>query len=391
MKKKLEVILKTVERCNLNCTYCYFFNNIDKSYLLHPKYISLNTVKSIANFLSESIKANNFDKIRIYFHGGEPMMQKKADFDLMCKIFKEQILPKAELDLVIQTNGTLVTDEWIELFSKHQVGVGISLDGPKIYNDSARIDHRGKGTYDRVREGIKKLQDAHKENKIGNIAALTVINPAHHSKTIYRHFVDDLKIYTLDFLLPDMNYEQMAKHTEETGYTALNYGQYLCDIFDEWTKDDNPEISVRILNSALSLMTGGVARLLNFGMPDSSIEAITIASNGDISPDDTVRSADPALMNLNENVNKSTLKECLESKLFKTIKAQQLDIHENCKECLWGNVCGGGFAVHRYSAERGFNNPSVMCDGLKLIYKKIATYLLNNGYSRHELEKTLIA
>jgi uncharacterized protein len=388
-QRRLEVILKTVERCNINCTYCYFFNGIDQSYLSNPKYISMQTIYAVADFLAQGCKELKYDMVRIYLHGGEPMMQKRSSFDEMCSTFYSVISPIAQLEIVIQTNGILVTEEWIDLFSKYEIGIGVSLDGPKHINDIDRIDHQGKGTYDRVLKGINLLQAAYEEGRIGKIAALCVINPLHSAKEIYRHLVDDLKIETIDFLLPDLNYEMMERHTVETGFKAEDYGNFLCDAFDEWVKDDNPSIFVRVLNSTLSLLTGGHTHLLNFGPSDGSLEAITISSKGDVAPDDTLRSANPELMNTQKNVANSKLSDCLSSPIFKAIKYSQINIANTCQECEWGKICRGGLPLHRYSVENCFDNPSVMCDGLKILYHKVTSYILSKGFPINKLENIL--
>ncbi|MCS5707958.1 4Fe-4S cluster-binding domain-containing protein [Candidatus Berkiella cookevillensis] len=74
---RLEVVLKTVERCNINCSYCYFFNDKDKSFLKHPKYISLKMIEDVCHFLRVGIEKLKIENLVIIFHGGEPLLQKK--------------------------------------------------------------------------------------------------------------------------------------------------------------------------------------------------------------------------------------------------------------------------------------------------------------------------
>ena len=80
MGKSLTVIVKTVERCNLNCSYCYFFNGLDKSYKKRPKFISKLTIDNLIMFLDNAIKIHGVDDLVIGLHGGEPLMQPKSDF-----------------------------------------------------------------------------------------------------------------------------------------------------------------------------------------------------------------------------------------------------------------------------------------------------------------------
>lgn len=147
MENVLTIVLKTVERCNINCTYCYFFNGIDKSFKQHPPYISFETIKKITKFLKEGSKDLNIQRVRLGIHGGEPLMQKKTSFDEMCNYLRDELEPDVKVTLTLQTNGMLLDEEWINLIIKHNIGLGISIDGPKEYHDKYRVDHFGKGTY----------------------------------------------------------------------------------------------------------------------------------------------------------------------------------------------------------------------------------------------------
>lgn len=385
----LEVILKTVERCNINCTYCYFFNGIDKSFLKHPAYIKLDTIKNVAKFLKKSCIQLGVKILQIDFHGGEPLMQKKEQFDEMCSIFTSELSEVIELTLAVQTNAMLINDEWIELFRKYGVKVGISIDGPKEYNDKYRIDHKGKGTYDKVVSGINRLKQAVNDGKVGDFGALCVINPEFSGGKIYRHMVDDLKLKRLDFLLPDFTHDNFQEHVSKTGIRAVDYGKYLSEIFKEWTKDDNPEIYVRILRSTISVLMGEKSSLMNFGPTSKDVFAFTIASNGDMVPDDTLRSTNSNLYNDGLNIGHSRIEDLVNQKIFSLMDESSKDLPEKCKTCCWEKVCLGGLHVNRYSSNNNFNNPSVFCDGLKNFYADVSTYLLSNSFNYEKLRDNL--
>lgn len=387
--KYLEIILKTVERCNINCSYCYFFNGIDQSFLKHPKYIEIDTIKQVAHFLKDSCIKLKVETLQIDFHGGEPLMQRKDQFDKMCEIFSKQLSDIVNLTFAVQTNAILVSDAWIELFNKYNVKVGISIDGPKEYNDKYRIDHKGNGTYDKVVAGINKLRTGVNSGKIDEFGALCVINPEYSGSTIYRHLVDDLNFRKLDFLLPDFTHDSFHEHTRKTGMRPSNYGKYLCDIFHEWTNDNNPQIYVRILKSAISILMGRTTSLMNFGPTPDDVLAFTIASNGDIVPDDTLRSTNADLFHNGLNVYNSSIDDFKNQKIFNLIDESNLNLPTKCKECCWEKVCLGGAHVNRYSNENYFNNPSVYCEGLKSFYTNISVFLLNHGVAYEDLKNNL--
>ncbi|WP_333023442.1 radical SAM protein [Wolbachia endosymbiont of Pentidionis agamae] len=126
----LQIVLKLVERCNINCTYCYVFNGENDDWKYHSPYMKSDIVNQVIKFLMQGSNELNITHISIIFYGGEPLMYKKKAFDELCINLKDALF-SCKLDFSVQTNAMLVNDEWIQLFQKHKVGVGVSLDGPK--------------------------------------------------------------------------------------------------------------------------------------------------------------------------------------------------------------------------------------------------------------------
>ena len=383
--KNLVVILKTTETCNLNCKYCYFFNGGYQNHKNHPQIIPEDVIKDISTFLKQGAYNLNLKSIRINIHGGEPLLQKKTDFDWMCSFFNKELSPILKTEFSIQTNATLIDDEWIQLFLKHNIGVGFSLDGPPDYNDENRIYKNGRGSHCKIKKNIFKLQQAIKEKRLNSeIGVLCVVNPERDAKKIYRHFVDDLHLKRMDFVLPDLTWESFNEVSSE------RYGYFLSEVFDEWMKDNNPEIYVRILEAVLRTIGGRPSSLIGIG-PNSTLNplVITIASNGDLSPEEAVAHTNPeAFMNI-ANVKDITLKGFIDLPIIMKIEEEKNTTPFKCRSCCWENVCKGGADHHRYKSGNGLLTHSVMCEGLKKIYSHVATYLLKNGYPADELNKTL--
>lgn len=378
---RLEVILKTVEKCNINCTYCYFFNGQDDSYKEHPKYISEKTINQVSGFLKKAIEDLSIDEIMLIFHGGEPLLQKKSEFNLMCQMFKNELSSKTKLTFAVQTNATLITDKWIDLFEAHNVGVGISLDGPKSYNDKFRIDHRGKGTYDRVIKGLNLLNDAARDERIKPPGLLSVINSKISPELIYKHFVHDLKFKFLDFLLPDTTHDFVDEDT-------LNaFGDYLSELFQCWVKDDDPSIRIKLFNTYIFALTKDSQEDNNNFL--ENVQVITIASNGNVAPNDVLRNTQYWDPKNEPNIFRESLIEILNSDLFLYIQNQKENAPSACEECCWKNICKGGSLINRYSKKNNFNNSSVYCDSLKSFYAEITTYLLSNGISFQKINNNL--
>jgi uncharacterized protein len=121
------IILKTVERCNINCSYCYYFNSKDQSYKTRKPYITNEMVSNFIEFIKSGVNDLKITNLVVEFHGGEPLMQKKAEFASMCQSIRNQLENYATIKSVtfaLQTNGILIDEEWIDIFKKHKVGIG---------------------------------------------------------------------------------------------------------------------------------------------------------------------------------------------------------------------------------------------------------------------------
>ena len=381
---KLAIVLKTVERCNIDCSYCYFFHGGDESYKQHPIYITNKVIEQVGVFLRDACECSDIHEVTIGLHGGEPLMQKKHNFDAMCQHFVNVLSPVANLNFTLQTNGMLIDESWIDLFSKYSIAVGISIDGTKEYHDLYRVDHFGRGTYDRVVEKIFYTSEHPTIREMGGIGVLGVINPEFDAAKIYRHFVDDLKQDHIDFLLPDITY----MHGDLLNIQG--YGKFLCDLFSEWVKDDDPSIHVRYLNSTLTSFLGGFSSIYGTGPAmKEEIPLVTVSSNGDLSPVDELRVTNAKAFNNGCNVANTNFKNFIkQTPMFNQIKFAQQHLPDSCQECCWQHVCAGGNIVHRYS-KSGFNNPSVYCAALKKFYAHVASFIVSTGRSKEDIFKAI--
>jgi uncharacterized protein len=378
----IQVVLKIAERCNIDCTYCYYFNGPDQSYKTRPKTISLSTIKKIAQFLQEGVISSKADGVVIGFHGGEPLLLNRDIFDQAVTILKTTI--KVPLKLSMQTNGILINQDWINLFKKHFIHIGISLDGIAAYNDEFRVDFKGRGTHKKVVEKLALLQ-SQADDLLPSPGILSVLNPSFSPRIIFNHFVKELNITSFDLLLPDYHHDKLPPEDIE------DYGNFLIELFNVWIEEDNPEIKIRLLNSNLDVFTGGESHIYGIGPQDhiSSLPLITIYSDGSVSPTDELKSTDPELVHVGHNVSTHTFKEIIDAPNFRKIISSMMTLPTACLDCCWQNVCGGGGIVNRYSKENDFNNPSVYCHALKKFYSNLVHFLLAHNYPMQKIESIL--
>lgn len=385
-KTRIEVVLKITERCNINCSYCYMFNGGNDDYLKHPIYISEDVILATAKFLAQGARDLGTKKIRIIYHGGEPMMFKKKKFAAMCDVFIREITPYAKVEFGMQTNGMLVNDEWLEILAKYKIGVGVSIDGPAEYHDIERVDHQNNGTYQRVAAGLRKIQEGHKAGTNNYPGTLSVINTNHDPVKIYRHLTGDLQIRKQNYLIP------METHDTIDPASVERLGNYLCAIFDEWVADNNPKIEIRIIKQAIWFFLNGkdVVKATD-AFRKEEFALIAIASNGEISPCDELKITN--ILPDEMNVLANSLIEVLNSPTTIFLDEAEHTLPNACKECCWQNYCLGGSQngslVNRFSKKNGFDNPSVYCSALKKFYGHVVAYLLRNGASVSNISQVL--
>lgn len=374
--RHVDVILKVVEQCNLACTYCYFFFGENQDYKKHPKKMSSSTVAEVAAFLSNGAKELRLRSVRINFHGGEPTMMKLSEFDEMCCIFKEYLADLVALDFSIQTNATLLGPGWIQLFIKHRVAVGISLDGPQKYNDIARLDLKGLGSYEKVERGVRSLMAEAALGKIAKPGALLVINPEFDPAVIYKHLIKDLGFDAIDALLPDA--PQL--------HNPSDYGKFLTGLFDAWVSDADPKICIRIFRSLFDRLANRGSYLFPMDTSEDAFLALNVASNGDLSPDDVIYD----VRRSESNVQNTSLSEFSGHPLYGEWHVAAAKIPAECSDCCWSDICRGGHPWHRYKNDgKAFDRKSVYCEGLKDMYAHVTSFMLDQGFPLDNLLRQL--
>lgn len=382
--KHLEVILKLTARCNINCTYCYYFYGADRTWEQRPKKLTSETLQDIIVFLKNSVQTQKIPSLQIDFHGGEPLLFGKNALDVLCQQLKFELDAHTRLSFALQTNAILIDPEWIDLIEKYQIHTSISLDGPEQTHNLYRVDHKGKGTYARVVKGLHLLQTAEKEKRIPKLNNLAVINPKTSGQKTYRHLVDVLEINQMDFLLPGFDYD-----TYQSSDTPL-FGDYLIDVFHEWIKDDNPNIKIRLFGAFIAKLYGNPT----FMFPDKNYLnresiALTIDTDGMMFGDDSLRS--------NQAWNQYKALSIKDHHLEDFIQNEARWFENNvstppaCQNCEWVSVCGGGQLENQYSSLNGYQNPSIYCEALQRLYQKIVVYLIDNGINLETLTQVTAA
>jgi uncharacterized protein len=351
------LVVKIVQRCNLNCSYCYMYQHADQSWRQRPPFMSEETFGHLLGRVEEYCDGRPGREMNLTFHGGEPMLIGPQRFDRLVSMAVEKL--KDRVSLGMQTNGTLVDDEWIEVLKRHNLRVGVSLDGPPEIHDLSRVDHAGRGSYSEVVQGLRKLQ----ENRVFS-SVLTVINPGQSGLEIYRH-IRSLGVKNMNFLLPDVTHD--SRRLFYPDFCATPISDYLIPIFDAWYDEDDPSVVIRLFNA---ILTGMMGSSVNFeGIGNHCENYLVIDTDGNIQANDALKVCDDGISESGLNVARNGFDDLhLGLPLVNRLVHEGLKLSAQCQACAERDVCGGGLVTTRYAKANGFDNPSVWCaDMLELI------------------------
>ena len=353
------LVVKIAQRCNLNCTYCYVYNHADKSYRERPVFMSREIFEALVNRIQTYIETHPDHAIDIIFHGGEPMLLDAGELDAWLTHAARHLGGQVRYGL--QTNGTLVSEAWLNVLSRHGISPSISIDGTPEVHDAFRVDHSGKGSYDRVIDGLRKLIEAGLDP-----GAICVINPGRSGIEVYRH-LRSLGLKRMDFLPPDATHD--SKLMLYGRFAPTPVADYLIPIFDEWFQEDDPEIRIRLFVEVLRLLFGGTALTDSLGASLGGQSYLIIETDGSIHGTDVLKICYEGASDTGLNVLQNGFDDLPKANpLVFEIIDRGIPLCETCLACPEREVCRGGAMAHRYSRAKGFANPTVWCeDMLKLI------------------------
>lgn len=384
--RDLTIILKLSERCNLACTYCYFFFGGDESYKKHPPLIDSATGAHVGQFLARSAAAHDLSRLQVVLHGGEPLLMRPERFQELVRSLKRDVPDGCEVDVAVQTNAVLVDERWINVFSQENVSVGVSLDGPKSINDRFRLDKKGHGSFDRTIAGWRRLQRAAELGLIKHPGILSVIGD-HTTGSTLRFFVEDLGVTNIDFLLPDQTYDDEGV----SEVLVAHIGDVMVELFDEWTSLARPDVRVRFLNNALLPMIAEVPHGSWYHRREDLWAAMTISSDGRIFVEDTLRGIFADQAESAPYASEVSLSDVLGGWQWKIVSDAAERRPDACAACRYEDICQGGPMVSRHSKERGFDNPSVYCRALYKFHSHVERQVAATGRLRKTFKRSLVS
>ncbi|WP_217178403.1 radical SAM/SPASM protein FxsB, inactivated metallohydrolase extension form [Streptomyces sp. AC495_CC817] len=357
-----QLVLKVHSRCDLACDHCYVYEHADQSWRGRPVVIAEETLGQVARRLAEYAVESELESVAVILHGGEPLLAGPARLRHMCAELTRVLAPVTTLDLRIHTNGVQLNTRHLEVFREFGVKVGISLDGDRVANDRHRLDRRGRSSYDRVLRAIGLLRlPEYRDLFQGLLCTVDVAN----DPVAVHDALTALEPPRVDYLLPHSTWD-----SPPPGHgTGTPYADWLLKVFDRWEEQGRP-MPVRTFDSVLSTLRGGPSLTEALGLAPSDLAVIE--TDGTFEQADSLKTAYEGAPATGYDVFRHGFAEFAE---HPGVRARQLGIagvSETCRRCPVVTSCGGGLYAHRYSGERGFDNPSVFCSDLRGLVEGIA-------------------
>ena len=363
-------IIKTVEWCNLDCTYCYFYHGQDNSFEKRPRYLPRRTIEAFVPKAIEHCRAHGIDTIHLTLHGGEPLLQKKDDYLWMMKQFDKIDAAGIRTVRKCTTNGVTLNDEWAELLARYNVHLGVSIDGSRELHDSARVDLAGRGSYDRAVRGLNNALEW--SDKGLNVGTITVLNPDEHGGDTYRH-LRSLGVELINILLPENNY--VLPPTPRTD--GRTYGDVLVEFFDAWVAEDNERVDIGLFADVARAVAGLPSSSDQFGF--APVRVAVLETDGSLQPTDNFRACADGMSELGVSIYRDSIDKLYNHDFFQLCINQQELIPDECRSCEFVDICGGGRITSRYSTEDGFTRKSVHSDALYRIFGHVKKTLTENS------------
>jgi uncharacterized protein len=327
--------------CNLDCSYCFFLSKEE----LYPDSTFRMSEGLLDTYIRQLLESQDTPEVTVAWQGGEPTLMGIDFFRRAVQLVKQYRKPGQRIEHTMQTNGTLIDDEWAAFLAENDFLVGISIDGPRHLHDAYRVDKGGKPTFDRVMRGLDRLK-AHAVR--WNV--LTTVHHANedHGLVVYRFLRDDLGADFVQLIpiveLPSPGGVPTGTTVTDRSVSPGGYGRFLIEVFEEWVRKDVGEVFVQMFDSTLASFVGVPGSLCVHSVTCGT--AVALEHNGDLYSCDHFVEPQHLLGNI-ESTRMLTLVESDQQRAFGNAKRDTLP--RMCRECDVRFACNGGCPKDRFT------------------------------------------
>jgi uncharacterized protein len=354
-------IVKLTAVCDIDCTYCYMFNQADKTFTRMPARMPLPTALRLLDRICDYHPRGAAEPFSIILHGGEPMLWPDASFVALLSHIARRRDQGWNLDVAVQTNLVQpIAPQLLALFREHRVSLGVSLDGPQEVNDAARVDRRGRGTYARVMANVERMLADGDGALIGGF--LSVANPSLPPED-FLAWVRSLPIPKVDVLWPiEFNWRNPPWQLGASRAYAdePRYGTWYASLFRAWWALDDPGLTIRLFNNLLHVALGGPGHV--DALVNDSYNMFVVNTDGSYEYPDYLRVAGDGSACTPFHIDKDGIAALAGDPLFARLLNLRAELPAKCAGCRHRVICGGGFLPGRSDAREGIApRESVLC------------------------------
>ncbi|WP_292463262.1 anaerobic sulfatase maturase [Methanolobus sp.] len=389
LPSRIHVLAKpTGAVCNLACKYCFFLSKET----LYPGSDFRMSDEILDRYVRQLIEAHSTPQVTIAWQGGEPTLMGIDFYRYAIELQEKYRKPGMTFENTMQTNGTLLNDEWCRFFRENNFLIGISIDGPRELHDAYRVNRKGKGTFDMVMHGLRLLQKHGVEYNI-----LTTVNRvnADHPLEVYRFLRDEAKTSWIQFIpiVERVNRDgstlcQEGDRVTDRSVRPEQLGKFLITIFDEWVHNDVGKIFVQTFEAAARSWM----RLPSSGMcvfDETCGTGLAMEHNGDIYSCDHFVEPKYLLGNIMENELASL---AASERQYSFGRDKKDSLPRKCLECDVYFACHGGCPKNRFlKTSDGERKLNYLCDGWKAFFRhidypmQVMVALMQRGYPASEV------
>ena len=369
--------------CNLDCKYCFFLSKE----MLYPGSRFRMADDLLETYIRQLLESQSSPDVVVGWQGGEPTLMGLEFFERSIAYVQQYKKPRQQVSYTLQTNGTRLDDAWGAFLKRHNVLVGLSVDGPRELHDAYRVDKAGQGSFDDVMRGFGCLS---RHGVDVNIMCTVHAANADYPVQVYRFFRDELKTSFVQFipvvervteeLLPLANqgwgergsdprplHVLEGSHVTSRSVGAEQWGRFLIAIFDEWITRDVGAVYVQMFDAALASWLGASASMCIFSETCGS--ALALEHNGDVYSCDHFVEPKHLLGNI-QQVHMLQLVTSEQQRAFGLVKRDTLPKY--CRDCSVRFACHGECPKNRFlSTPDGEPGLNYLCAGYKAFFTHI--------------------
>jgi serine-type anaerobic sulfatase-maturating enzyme len=351
-------VIKPTHVCNLACTYCY---NDDVRRPIMDEETLRRTIDQTFDYVDRHVARRSVDFI---WHGGEPMVPGLRFYEKVTQ-YQSEFCRDIPYKNSIQTNGTLINNDWLRFFLSEQFSISISIDGPRDLHDRFRVDRRGRGSFDRVQRAIDLVREAGL-----TLGVCVVISRANvdHVDEIY----DFVSAQRLPFNIIPLNRSGAARDNyDDVGLEADEYGPAWIRMYDRWfdAQDDYVYCSDFVLKTR-AILAGRPADCV--GLEQCGEENIAVDPVGDVFACATLSGS---LGTCYGNIVSDDLETLMNTPVALDYRRRRTDAQ--CARCRWQHVCHGGCQARAYKFFGDHHHRDYYCPSLFSIYEHIAERMVD--------------